>query len=245
MQRDLYIHVTQIPVLIPCGQKERDGVANFLSPRIHPDPPLRVIPSPVRALRAEELDKNTERGRQLWRALSSADQQRLLGLIGLRQALEAADGLSVEKLERAYLKVMPDLQVTLPGTSESVKEIIYEASARTYAQRGVSPGMLALLLTRALKRARLVLWWHQKRRRFLPAIYCTDVATALYVRALLGVAGGGALLVCPHCGTPFIQQRSDQDYCSIRCREAHRVARWRAAKGKKGSAKKRQKRSVK
>ena len=73
--------------------------------------------------------------------------------------------------------------------------------------------------------SRLVLWWTGKR--FTPAIWCEDVKTAFYVRALLDVVGGKGLRICPHCSEVFFQQRPDQNYCSVAHREAHRVARWR------------------
>jgi endogenous inhibitor of DNA gyrase (YacG/DUF329 family) len=241
MKRDTYIPVTEIPVLIPCVQKEQDGVANFYGGEIVRERgELVALYQPVRALRDDELTRKSEAGKKLWKGLEPAEQERLMGLIALRKALESRDALAMEKLEHMYRKLVPDIRhCSWPPPSldepETMTEVIKVATARTMAQSGTPkpPGYLPLLLTRALRRARLVLWWHDKERRFLPAIYCPDVATALYVRALVGIVGGRALLVCPRCGKPFVQERSDQDYCSIRCREAHRVARWRAASGKR------------
>lgn len=237
MQRGQYNPVTNIPILIPCREREKDGVANFLQAKIEGIQNGEIVSrqTPVRTLRDTDMDRHSGAGEKIWRTLALADQKRLLGLIGLRQALEADDPVAIEKLESDYLNLMPDLVSLLPDTPEPKKEIIHKAVARWYAQKGVGPVTLAKILTHALRSARLVLWWHDKQRRFLPAIFCPDIGIAMYVRALLGIVQGNAFLVCPHCGTPFVQQRSDQDYCSIRCREAHRVARWRAAQNAKGA----------
>ena len=253
MTRDLYNYVTAIPVLIPCSQQEQDGVANFLPPKVvlRGGKPVRqgggfmIRYSPVRALRDEELRPGAKAN--LIGRLKPADQNRLLGLIGMRQALESGDSLQIENLEKAYQKLVPNILAMSwpqPKADSPTMEIIEAATARTFAQRGKSDALalLARLLTRALRRGRLVLWWEEKKQRFLPALYCPDFATALYVRALLGIVGGKALLLCPRCGNPFFQERSDQDYCSVGCREAHRVARWRASKGKSKKAIKRARR---
>ena len=240
MQRGSYITVTEIPVLIRCDHKERDGVANFYGGEIvRRQSKLVLNHMPVRVIRDEELSSKSEAGKALWKKLEPAEQKRFLGLVALRQALEARDPLATEKLEEMYRKLVPDIRrcswpTPSPTEQERMTDVIESSMARTMAEWGTPkpPGYLPLLLTRALRRARLVLWWHDEQQRFLPAVYCPDVATALYVCALVRIIGGRALLVCPRCGKPFVQERSDQDYCSIRCREAHRVARWRAAKGK-------------
>jgi hypothetical protein len=90
-------------------------------------------------------------------------------------------------------------------------------------------------LSDAVKSTRFVLWWNGKR--FSPALFCSDLKTAVHVQALLRIAGGQAFRVCPYCDKAFLQDRSNQDYCCLAHREAHRVARWRA----KQKAKKRSK----
>ena len=80
--------------------------------------------------------------------------------------------------------------------------------------------------------SQLVLWWTGVR--FTPAIWCYDMKTAFYVRALLGKG----LRICPHCSEPFPQKRPDQNYCSVAHREAHRVARWRLQQKQKATGKK-------
>jgi len=86
--------------------------------------------------------------------------------------------------------------------------------------------LLSHEVSQALQEARLVLWWNKER--FLPAVWCPNLKTAFYARALLDIVGTKSFRVCAYCGDLFRQKRTDQDYCSIAHREAHRVARWRA-----------------
>jgi hypothetical protein len=65
------------------------------------------------------------------------------------------------------------------------------------------------------------------------ALLCTSVGIALFVRALFRFAGGLGIVICPKCGTPFFQQRSDQDYCSPKHRETHRIQLWREKQRRK------------
>ncbi|MGC2791706.1 MAG: hypothetical protein WA899_06790, partial [Candidatus Sulfotelmatobacter sp.] len=62
------------------------------------------------------------------------------------------------------------------------------------------------------------------------AIFCPSIVTALFAKLLLSRVSGKGLAVCPQCGIPFVTKRPNQDYCSIKHREAHRVARYRAKK---------------
>ena len=101
--------------------------------------------------------------------------------------------------------------------------------------------LLSQLMSEALGTAKLVLWWSGKR--FRPALYCPDNKTAINAFLLMKAAGTG-WGVCPKCGSFFEQKRSDQTYCSIAHREAHRVARWRAAKILKSKAKTKRRKNV-
>lgn len=246
-----YDAVTEIPLLIPCEAAERDGTANLTPPNAGFKEILAGL-HPVRVLRDEDLDKDSKAGRKFWSGLPETDRNRLLALIGLRQALEGDDRLSVKKRADAFLTIIPEIlaewrtptrQKSLlekvvaasqnapqSGMSDSMRADFHTVLAGLFAKREQSLGVLQRLLNHAVREARLMLWQRGGEKNLLPAIYCPDKATALYVRALVRIGGGRALLVCPHCGDPFLQKRSDQDYCSIRCREAHRVARWRADK---------------
>jgi len=239
------------PLLIPCEAAEMDGLVNLTPPNSSFKENL-AGEHPVRVLRNQELDMRSEAGRKFWRGLPETDRNRLLALLGLRQALESDDRLSVKKREDAYLKIIPEILAAAPmqshkksliekvleaaqnapqyGMSDSMRADLIAGLSGLFAKRERSLAVLQRLLNHAVRNARLMLWRRTNEKALLPAIYCPDAATALYVSALVKIGGFRALLVCPHCGNAFLQQRSDQDYCSIRCREAHRVARWRAEK---------------
>ena len=242
MSRRTYDPVT-IPVLIPCSPGEYGTRAGFL-PRSRK----------VRILSLDELNPRTSEGEKMWRSLNGAERERFIALAAFRRAAEARDRPAMEKAcERLALGISPaperapiSERVVTQWLRTTPLSKVQAAVRKSVAEgNGVARLLLALvkavrteatqphrLISREMSRmlfgVRLVLWWDGKR--FLPALYCHDLRSALYVRAMLGIAGGRAIAVCPKCGKPFLQDRSDQDYCSIVHREAHRVARWRAAK---------------
>src|SRR5215469_11698102 len=80
-------------------------------------------------------------------------------------------------------------------------------------------------LEKFLSRTRLTYWVRNGSSELQPAVFCPDLGTAMAVHVILN----GAMRVCPHCGTIFTAQHLKQQYtCSVRCREAHRIARFRA-----------------
>ena len=93
-----------------------------------------------------------------------------------------------------------------------------------------APFMNAAEFTKRMKRCHLVLWLNTKRERLEPGILCTNLETALFVRGALR-----DLRACPCCDNPFLPNRPDQTYCSLRCRERHRKRRERARSKKKGA----------
>lgn len=107
--------------------------------------------------------------------------------------------------------------------------------------RRQSPGkaerVLSERLSWLLDSVSLLLWWNEKERRFLPALYCAGgVSDAALVRTLLTIVAGGnarGLRVCPHCSKLFMQSDPRQDWCSNACGNAIRVAEWRAKQKKR------------
>jgi hypothetical protein len=88
--------------------------------------------------------------------------------------------------------------------------------------------------TKRMTQTRFVLWLSMERiaprERLEPGLLCPDLETALYVRGALR-----DLRACPCCENPFLPDRPDQIYCSLRCRETHRKRRSRAkSRPKKG-----------
>jgi len=87
-------------------------------------------------------------------------------------------------------------------------------------------------LATAFEDARLVFWYtkpnKQGKQELRPAIHCPDLKTASAARWLLT----SEIRICRHCGKVFIAKHPKQAACSIECREASRIAIWRARRKK-------------
>ena len=161
------------------------------------------------------------------------DKECLLGLVDLMRAFESRDELHKRKALLRIEEAYGDLPADEPKWV--LRNMFFPRFPRKKSKLELkfplAEHQISAVASEFLKESDFVLWWTGKR--FVPAFLCHDMAAALSVKALLGIVGGRALLVCPHCTKPFVQARSDQHYCSIRCREAHRVARWRATRLKR------------
>jgi hypothetical protein len=142
----------------------------------------------------------------------NSDRQEFQGVLALLGALNKNDQLAIANACELFLNDDDPLIVALTKASASMNE-------------NYPKDELKRRISKHLKGARLVLW--QKGEQLLPAIYCPHMLCALYVRTLFSAIGARRLAICPRCGEPFAQERPNQEYCSIRCREAHRVARFR------------------
>jgi hypothetical protein len=73
---------------------------------------------------------------------------------------------------------------------------------------------------------RLTLWETKAdkkgKKQVLLGLYCPDNKVAIAAHMLLQER----LKICTHCHKIFLAQRRSQTACSIRCREAHRSAKW-------------------
>ena len=216
-----------MPVLISCPPAKQEGVATFQMEL--------GSPQPVRTFTLEEvLDAR--------RRLSTVDRQHFYAVIALKQALTAStDALAMDKamtmLRRAYdlRKAMPQIGSSPPELAEGLSKLMGLPPAEALAHwDGLRPGrrasrdpkvLLSYELSTSLREAQFVLWWNDLA--FQAALWCPNLKTALYARALLDIVGGKGIRICPHCSELFIQSRGDQSYCTVAHREAHRVARWR------------------
>jgi hypothetical protein len=193
--------------------------------------------------------EDSELGRAIQR-LPSDQKAHFLSVVELKKALECSDKLALqratERLQTALeLRPKPSNRDTvedernksdlyqklanvlgLGSGRESEAKDIWNGIALSPREREDARWLLSRQLSQELAGVQLVLLW--TGNRFTPALYCPYPPSALYVRALLLKT----LAICPHCGTPFSPKRTDQQYCSIAHREAHRVARWRAGKKK-------------
>lgn len=235
VKRDRYKAVsTLLPLLIPCLTGEAGKPAAFLPGGSS----LRV-----RFLSLEEAEKALRETQRHGERKYFAGVMALLVSIqsGNREAQELAcqrlhfppshDGQGIsETIVTEWLRNTPLSKIEIAATRGKAAS----AGARSLmlaAIRSLRPiqephRFLCWEVTRTLlDRVRLVLWWDEDR--FLPALYCEDRTTALYLRVLLKAAGGRGLATCLKCGEWFVQDRANQNYCSIAHREAHRVSRWR------------------
>lgn len=230
MQRDRTNAVTtgiEIPILVPARAKQGQGYDTFHS--------QLGKPSPVRVLRSEDF-------KSVFAGLSDDERNQFVELMGLIKALEEKDPVALRKQREKFA----ERRQARRRRKEPLDDRVGETVARVF---GVTPKealdwfygldlsgwekkdprwLLSREVSEAVEKVRLVLWWTGKR--FLPALSSPDLASAFYIHALLHVARGKGFAVCPHCSSPFVRKRPDQQYCSIDHREAHRVARWRERK---------------
>jgi hypothetical protein len=237
MQRGQVKTVTNIPILVPCEPRHRQGLVTWA-----PD----TSDQHVRVITHADLDPKSKRNP--FRALSVADREFFLSVNTLLQGLERKDQIAIARARERVVVALGAKQ-GLNLNSDWVR--------RTASQLGLRPGREALALILAtldprqsqdirylfsgvvsgeLDSVRLVLWWYGGR--FRPALYCLDLKSALFTFILMRTVGRPGWGACPHCGDFFVQKRSDQAYCTIAHREAHRVARWRASKATTRSIKK-------
>lgn len=245
MQRGKYDTVTQqfsLPILIPATAAQQEGVATFQQEL--------GAPAPVRRFKDSDLKDAAKH-------MTAGDAQHFHAVVALTRALQnPSDTIALRNANVAFEEAYR-LRRTEPNSFAELGEDFAIALGRAIGappQEAVEildrkrPGpraasdprwMLSYAVSEGLSTSsQLVLWWTGVR--FTPAIWCDEMKTAFYVRALLSAVGGKGLRICPHCGEPFVQKRPDQDYCSVAHREAHRVARWRAAKTKQRKKKGRQ-----
>jgi hypothetical protein len=202
-------------------------------------------PLPVRPVELDEL-------KDFARKLRGVDGKEFDALLALRGALETRDTLALakakERLEEVYrLREKADASRPPLLSKESRKQFAEqiapliglppEESLKHY--EGLRPGPKAMenpsrLLSYEVSRivgmwASVVLWWANEK--LLPAIFCFDMKTALYVHTFF-IAPTGALgfRSCPYDSRQFFQDRTNQEYCCLAHREAHRMARWRNEK---------------
>jgi hypothetical protein len=235
MQRGMYDAVTdqfRLPVLIRATPEQQEGLSTF-EPELLP-------PGPVRVFKNSEL-------KDARKHLSVSEAQHFRAVVQLIQALKnPSDALALERAKDGFEQVYrakraepTDLSelgeefanALAKFTGQSPKEAVETLERKRPGPRAAADPrwLLSYEVSEMLSSSsRLVLWWTGEY--FAPAIWCDDIKTAFYVRLLLSVVGGVGLRICPHCGDVFFQDRSDQNYCSVAHREAHRVARWRAAK---------------
>jgi hypothetical protein len=215
MQRGTYDTVT-VSILIPTSAERSEGRA------FRDDDWVRV-----RAFTRKEMDGASALGKNTWRQISRWRKSEILHIVSIIRALESNDQQAVQ-----------DAILALKARSYAPDSLAMRITKRNLNAPEYPQDTLVYELCRQLDEVRLVLW--KTQGRIAPGILCADVQTAFLVHVLMSAVGAKASLrLCPKCGTTFMQKRQDQDYCSVKCREAHRVERWRrkkaSAQGMKGT----------
>jgi hypothetical protein len=186
---------------------------------------------PVRVIRDSEIVENGDLNPRLRKELQADDWALIRGISLLFRAEEVRDS---EVAREAYTLVSP-LLFGNPSTAQDRDAVRLAISLNSLPSNiGLD---LDKLTSFALANARLVHWEHwkwataqrdakramQKRRAI--GIYCSDYRTAIAAKMILG-----CIRVCFRCHKPFIAKRPKQNCCKAGCREAYRLARWRAKK---------------
>jgi hypothetical protein len=180
---------------------------------------LGFSPRAVRSLTRREL-ANSSRVAHL---LTPEQWRFVRGVATLKIALGKKDKTAINAA-LALLRNCIDSADPIWGVSLTTDQ------AEKYLSGSESIGFLRLLATDFLQKilagARLVYWIRKSDMQIGPAVYCHDFKTAIAIHLILQ----DTFRVCPHCNTTFLAERPKQMCCSVECREAHRIARWRAAK---------------
>jgi hypothetical protein len=247
MQRRTYDTVTDVPILVPCDASEQQGLATFAGESGEKY-------QPVRAFTDADLDRDSRKNPL--RTMLQFERAFFVGVRALLDGLENNDRLAIARARERLIEAMahkrgggsdsdlvrlvassiPGLK---PGRSEKIALELSTLGPRSSADE---KWLLSTHVSAELESVRLVLWW--SGTQFRPALYCPDLKSALYTFVLLKTVAGRGWGICPFCGLLFVQTRSDQNYCSIAHREAHRVARWRATKKGPKTRKKGKKKNV-
>ncbi len=234
----------RLPILMPCPERQ-EGFATFLTEF--------ATPVPVRVVTEEDFKP---KARGMSKALSEMweeEREQFKAVLGLLTGLQQDDELAISRARTHVrnalaLKREGDKKLGIAPAREDDLDFgrtlihvfgLQPAQEKEAIQRwcGYQRGpraetnnewLLSQLMSEALNSVRLVLWW--SGNQFQPALYCPHAKSAVYTFLLMKIVAGRGWGVCPYCGEFFIQNRSDQSYCTITHREAHRVGRWRAAK---------------
>ena len=187
---------------------------------------------PVRVIADADIIENGELNPGLKNKVTATEWNFVRGLNLLVRAEEVNDSKTAEE---AYNLLSPVLfgRTTSEQASQAVKIEIGLMSMK--GNIGLD---LEMLISHALSDLRVVGLRHwtlttaatdrrSLRERRAIGLYCPDYKTAIAAKMILG-----NIRVCFRCKRAFIAKRPKQNCCSAECREAHRVARWRARKKK-------------
>jgi len=249
VQRDRIKTVTQdLPILVPCGSSEQDGVATF--------GPEFGTPKPVRVVSNADFGCKSRGMKEALSGMWVEEREQFRAILALISGLRKQDRLAIAKARDHVGRALAARYETDKklGIAQSLEDDS-DFGRSLISLFGLEPGkekealkrwggyrkgpraeaddrwLLSQLMTEALSSVRLVLWWSGTQLK--PALYCPEAKAAVYTFLLRSIVVGKGWGLCPYCGDFFFRSRSDQNYCTIPHREAHRVARWRASKASK------------
>ena len=193
---------TPIPILEFCSDDDtRDGVFYYLEFARG----LTLTEKSVRKVSQDRLDALIKRREAaqlgLWR-------EHLLTSVKLLAAFQNED----EEYFRRLIRDQPEL-VEDP-------ELQRQALARPQA-------WLASYFASGLEGASFVVWWDERQKVLAPGILCKKHRATPYALAAAFLQQPKGIGICLRCNTPFKRKRSQQSWCSTRCRCAEAMARLR------------------
>jgi hypothetical protein len=187
---------SSVAVLLPCRDKESSDGGAF----IYQDGWARA--RRVRVMRAYQKDELMKAARENpgWVDFIS----------GVKKLIAAEERPDDSVLIRdAHERMAPYLGLTSKRPTEFFKDAWFLVSG-AMAFDGVR---LTLWQTKADKKG---------RKEVLLGLYCPDSKAAVAADMLLR----RDFKICTHCNVPFMAKRPKQTACSVKCREAHRSARF-------------------
>jgi hypothetical protein len=208
-------NVTILPALVPCEFGEEDGFVH--------------LATPVRIVTTDEVVNGYKKWKESRsQATDKVDWRTLGGMSLFKFAVETRDltaGHKAAKMLEPYLKTM-----IKPSGSDPADELLTNITfAVAYEAKDEQQWFLPRFMTAALKGANPVFWTPGKSKGpFSPCqlgMFCPTYEVAAAYRLFCN-----GLRICLHCQTLFTQKRANHTCCSLKCREAHRVAEWREKK---------------
>jgi hypothetical protein len=205
-----------IPVLVQVPRTWAEGEAYVEDDRVQ-----------VREFTEDDADEAQQVGQENKKQLSGNTGAEILGVVSVLRAWESDDQIAAKNALLEFRKL------------RSGEGLAYQVAKRLVQDPDYVPDTLVYDVSRQLDGVRLVLWKKMPNRKLGLGLFCPNLGVAFWIHSLLSALGTAkGFRICPKCGNVFLQARPDQDYCSIRCRESHRLERWRAKKKLKGHSKK-------
>jgi hypothetical protein len=151
---------------------------------------------------------------KLQKILNKSQWQNLLGILALKQAHEKDDP---KQRRRAH-----ELLAGAWNVASDLRKVLVNSTDQKWDKFD-----LPNFVNEELKSNRVVLWWNTKRKQFLLGILCPNYESGVFTQVIVEAGFGRGMKSCPHCGKCFWAKVAGQDYDTPKCRDAHRISRWR------------------